>query len=1144
MSEFGEFVYLCFHFSFCQGNGGMGKQRRSTVSEVRKTGWKFLGIMIALALAFVFLAALNATVKAAEPKEPIKYEYFDPATHSIKTGTVTDYILFTDKTETLENGKWYVVAGSKLITRRGKITVKGSANLLLRDGASCFVVDGTVVGPGSSLTIWGESLSGDTLGRFISYGNRDRAGIGGDKSAAGTITINGGKIDAVGLYGTAGIGGGPGQPGGTVTINGGTVYACGQLRGAGIGGGNNADGGTVTINGGTVTARSGSGAGIGSGTGPGTNGGTVTINGGTVTASAYDKGMGIGVGGDSDGKSEQGSLRVGEAMEVFGGATYPSAKIEKKGNDYPRFQYMQVQAGSGIAISLNKNTLDLQPHEMEKLAVTLSPVDKNAVIMTWTSSNPSVAEVSGDGAVTAIAEGTAKITVTADPATPEDPSDDKSAECTVTVAPSKAVFKKYPGRVQAAYSGKAIALATPGETSDGTILYGVTDISATERPAEMTAQIPTMKNAGNYKVWFYIKGDKDHRDSDSFWWNTSISTKSITIASGIKAKNKEYDGTDAAELDFSGIDWTAAGRVAADAGKLTLTGTGRFQQSDIGNNIPVTISSLTLTGESAANYKLEKSGNQKSTSANITVRTLRPEDISIKVVPSEFVYRGGAIVPSNITVQDTGRNPAVLLKEGTDYTLSFSDNVNAGTAKVTLSPVAGSTVTFPSGENAPYATFRIDKRETHVLAPEAKSLTYNNETQELITEGEAEGAVMQYALGSNDQTAPSAEDWSTAIPKAVDAGTYYIWYRAVGDQNHKDTDPACVTTEISKAAITNVKLERTILKYTGAEVTATVKQVKAGGMAVPAAAYDVSGASGTAAGNYTLQVTAKENSNFSGSAEAVFHIVNMNPESKYFLSELEDDEYFYTGTEIKPEVMVVDFNDETTPLTEGVDYNVRYENNKDAGYGIVTVTGLGAYATSSENPPQVHTFTIRKAPLTVTAEDKEISYGEDPEKVLSVRYQGFVNGQNADVLGGTLSYTYNYNKETGIPGSYRITPKGLTSDNYAITFVPGKLTVNPQAITVTAENKTGAYGEDTQPLTYQITPECAGEAPEIEIWTAAEKDSDVGEYPIYLWWDDDLRYEATLVNGTYTISKADPKIELAPAAKTGLVYDGSAQELI
>ena len=37
----------------------------------------------------------------------------------------------------------------------------------------------------------------------------------------------------------------------------------------------------------------------------------------------------------------------------------------------------------------------------------------------------------------------------------------------------------------------------------------------------------------------------------------------------------------------------------------------------------------------------------------------------------------------------------------------------------------------------------------------------------------------------------------TSIPTATDAGTYYVWYKVVGDENHNDTNPVCVISRIS-----------------------------------------------------------------------------------------------------------------------------------------------------------------------------------------------------------------------------------------------------------------------------------------------------------------------------------------------------------
>ena len=58
-------------------------------------------------------------------------------------------------------------------------------------------------------------------------------------------------------------------------------------------------------------------------------------------------------------------------------------------------------------------------------------------------------------------------------------------------------------------------------------------------------------------------------------------------------------------------------------------------------------------------------------------------------------------------------------------------------------------------------------------------------------------------------------------------------------------------------------------------------------------------------------------------------------------------------------------------------------------------------------------------------------------------YAGFVADEGSQDLGGTLAFS------TGEPatgyapaGQYKIIPGGLTSNNYAITFVPGTLKVS------------------------------------------------------------------------------------------------------
>ena len=92
-------------------------------------------------------------------------------------------------------------------------------------------------------------------------------------------------------------------------------------------------------------------------------------------------------------------------------------------------------------------------------------------------------------------------------------------------------------------------------------------------------------------------------------------------------------------------------------------------------------------------------------------------------------------------------------------------------------------------------TFNAKTAATVTTAPAAKTLTYNGQAQELVTAGKAEGGEMQYALGTKDA---ATEKYTTSIPTKTEAGTYYVWYKAVGNDNYSDSDANCVTVKIAE----------------------------------------------------------------------------------------------------------------------------------------------------------------------------------------------------------------------------------------------------------------------------------------------------------------------------------------------------------
>ena len=166
--------------------------------------------------------------------------------------------------------------------------------------------------------------------------------------------------------------------------------------------------------------------------------------------------------------------------------------------------------------------------------------------------------------------------------------------------------------------------------------------------------------------------------------------------------------------------------------------------------------------------------------------------------------------------------------------------------------------------------------------------------------------------------------------------------------------------------------------------------------------------------------------------------------------------------------------------------------------------------------------TIAKAPLTVTADDKSKPFGTaDP--AFTVTYDGFVAGETADtegVLGGTLAFDSEHSEN---PGIYDITPKGLTAKNYEITFVPGKLTINPAGILVIPDALSKTYGEEDPELTYTISPASLKDKVDLtSVHLTREDGNTPGEYTIYGTAEsNDSKYEVTVSDEhKLTINKA------------------------
>lgn len=107
-------------------------------------------------------------------------------------------------------------------------------------------------------------------------------------------------------------------------------------------------------------------------------------------------------------------------------------------------------------VSLNKTELALTAGDMQTLTATIIPDDANNKNVSWSSDKPSVAMVDENGNVTAVAVGTANITV-------KTVDGEKTAVCVVTVT------AKSSGGGSTGSSSPSYPVTTPSKTENGTV---------------------------------------------------------------------------------------------------------------------------------------------------------------------------------------------------------------------------------------------------------------------------------------------------------------------------------------------------------------------------------------------------------------------------------------------------------------------------------------------------------------------------------------------------------------------------------------------------------------------------------------------------------------------------------------------------
>lgn len=169
------------------------------------------------------------------------------------------------------------------------------------------------------------------------------------------------------------------------------------------------------------------------------------------------------------------------------------------------------------------------------------------------------------------------------------------------------------------------------------------------------------------------------------------------------------------------------------------------------------------------------------------------------------------------------------------------------------------------------------------------------------------------------------------------------------------------------------------------------------------------------------------------------------------------------------------------------------------------------------------TLTINKAALTVTAQNGVKTYNGLPYTGGNgVTYAGFIAGDNeTNSVTGTVNYGGTSQNAINA-NSYIITPSGLSSANYNVSYVNGTLTVNKAALVAIADNKTRCFGLVNPTFTVSYTGFVNNETANVLITaptvaTTATANSAAGNYTLTVAGGTAPNYTITYQNGQLTI---------------------------
>ena len=586
------------------------------------------------------------------------------------------------------------------------------------------------------------------------------------------------------------------------------------------------------------------------------------------------------------------------------------------------------------------------------------------------------------------------------------------------------------------------SVTSGGKTYDGTAFSGGFgyDVPGTTGHISYGGGAQGASNAGSYALTIY--SDQQGYDlTGTRTANLTINPASLTLSTSNVTKT--YDGGTSASGTAVAVNGTQV-----FAGDSISGGTFAYTDKNAGSgNKTVTVSGVAVSdGNSGNNYTVTYASN--------TTSTINPLAVTLTAPIVTKTYDGGTSYTTTAANLSSLSGSLVGTDTVSAATISYANkNAGSGNKTVTLD-----STTISDGNSGNNYTVTKAGNTTSTINPANLTLSTSNVTKTYDGGTSASGTAVavngtQVFAGDSisggtfaytDKNAGSGNKTVTVSGVAVSDGNsgnnYTVTYASNTTSTINPANLTLSTSNVTKTYDGGTSASGTAVAVNGTQVFAgdsisggtfayTDKNAGSGNKTVTVSGVAVS--DGNSGNNYTVTYASNTTS-------------TINPKNLTAAYTAQDKTYDGTTSATVTGSSTAVASGDTVNFSQTAAFG-----DKNAGTGkTVNITGISLSGGDSgnyslQNTTATATADITPKNLTVTAnDDAKIYTGAPYSGGNGVTYTGLVGGETGAVLAGTLAYG-GTSQGAANAGSYTIVPSGLTSGNYTIGFVNGRLTITP-----------------------------------------------------------------------------------------------------